>query len=277
MNYKKMFFPVGGGDELEERLYGALLITKFFDIKLEILKCSFPQSKKYKELGLSQHIVEEIEEDVGVKLSDEDKDFKELLEKVAKQLEFNFPFNNSQIDLIIKEGVRSKLIEEDSKYCDLVIAAAPPQGVTTATFETALLKSGKPVLMFPRVLKKFRLDSVIIGWNGSPEASRAITLSIDMLKKAQRVHIVSSEEYTKSDEKMNKLIDYLKEHDVDATYKIVETTRIPGEALLTNALDGNFDLIVAGAFGQKGLKELMFGGATKYLLEHSPIPVFMSH
>lgn len=277
MNYKKMFFPVGGGDELEERLYGALLIAKFFDIKLEILKCSFPQSRKYKELGLSQHIVEEIEKVVGLKLSDEEKDFNELFEKVTKQLGFKFPLDNTQLELIKKEGVRSKLIEEDSKYCDLVIAAAPPQGVTTATFETAILKSGKPVLMFPRVLKKFQLDSVIIGWNGSPEASRAISLSIDIIKKAQRVHIISSEEYTKSDDRMNKLIDYLKEHDIQATYKIVETTRIPGESLLTNALDGNFDLIVAGAFGQKGLKELMFGGTTKYLLEHSPLPVFMSH
>eukprot|EP01029_Cantina_marsupialis_P014661 TRINITY_DN321568_c0_g2_i1.p1 TRINITY_DN321568_c0_g2~~TRINITY_DN321568_c0_g2_i1.p1 ORF type:complete len:226 (-),score=49.93 TRINITY_DN321568_c0_g2_i1:117-755(-) len=210
-------------------------------------------------------------------LNDEDNDFDKLLNKVSKELTYNYPTDKSKIELIKKEGVRSKLIEEESKYCDLVIAAAPPQGVTTATFETAVLKSGKPVLMFPRVLKNFQLDSIIIGWNGSPEASRAITLSLDLLKKAQKVHIISSEEYSKSEEHMAKLLNYLKDHEINATYKIVNTTGIPGEALLTNALDGNFDLIVAGAFGQRGLKELMFGGTTKYLLEHSTIPVFMSH
>lgn len=275
MNYKKMFFPIGGGNELEERLYGALLIAKYFDIKLEILKCSFPQSKTYKELGLSKHIVEEIEKVVKMKTNDEDSDFDKLLKKVVNDLDFTD--DNKKLEIIKKEGVRSKLIEEESKYSDLVIVASPPQGVTTATFETAVLKSGKPVLMFPRVLKSFQIDSVIIGWNSSPEASRAITLSLEILKKAQKVHIISSEEYTNSDEKMKKLLDYLKEHNIEATYKIVETTRVPGEALLTNALDGNFDLIVAGAFGQKGLKELMFGGTTKYLLEHLSIPVFMSH
>lgn len=277
MRYKKMFFPVGGGDELKERLYGALLIAKYFDIKLEILKCSFPQSKRYKELGLSKHIVEEIEKVVDMRINDENNDFDKLLSIVADELGFTFPDDKGQIELLKREGVRSKLIEEESKYCDLVIAASPPQGVTTATFETAILKSGKPVLMFPRVLKEFKLDSVIIGWNGSPEASRAVTLSIGILKKAQKVHIISSEEYSKSEEHMAKLLNYLKEHDIEATYEIVETTRVPGEALLTNALDGNFDLIVAGAFGQKGLKELMFGGTTKYLLEHVSIPVFMSH
>jgi len=277
MNYKKLFFPIGGGDELEQRLYGALLIAKFFDMKLEILKCSFPKSKKYQELGLSKNIVEEIEKVADIKINDENNNFDKLLKKVTKNLNLTPAYTSEQLQVIFKEGVRSKLIEEESKYCDMVIAAVPPKGFTTDTFETAVLKSGKPVLMFPRILKKFQLNSIIVGWNASVQSSRTITLSIELLKKAQKVHIVSSKEYIKDGEKLQRLIEYLKIHDIKATHKIVQTTRIPGEALLANALDGNFDLIVAGAFGQKGLRELMFGGTTKYLLEHSAIPVFMSH
>ncbi|MGB9801696.1 MAG: universal stress protein, partial [Arcobacter sp.] len=168
-------------------------------------------------------------------------------------------------------------VEEESKFCDIVIAASPPSGIATATFETSVLKSGKPVLMFPRTMKTFNTKSILIGWNNTVESSRAITSSVELLKQAQRVQIVSSDEYSGDMVKINQLIEYLKFHGIDASYKIVETTRIPGQALLNAALDGNFDLIVAGAYGHKGLRELMFGGATRYLLEHSTLPVFMSH
>lgn len=282
MNYKKLFFPIGGGDELEERLYAALLLAKTLDTKLEILKCDLKSNiNMYKTLSLPKDILIKIDEVVDSKYDDENIEFKLLFKKVAKEIGINIDDKSSKENtfayLKIKEGIRSTLIEQESKFCDLVIAAAPPSGVTTATFETAVLKSGKPVLMFPRVMKNFSVNSIIIGWNNSTEASRAITSSITLLKKAQRVHIVSSPEYIENLDVMQNLIDYLKEHEIDASFEIVETTRIPGQALLNAALDGDFDLIVAGAYGHKGLKELMFGGATRYLLEKSTLPIFMTH
>jgi len=274
MNYKKLFFPIGGGNVLEERIYGALLIAKKFNIKLEVLKSVLKSNTSlYKSYAMPEELQNEIDAVIDTKFDNENKEFIALFNKVLKEVDLDGSF----VNLKIKEGLRSSLVEQESKYCDLVIAAAPPAGVTTATFETSVLKSGKSVLMFPRKMKTFSMDSIIIGWNNSTEASRAVTSSIDLLKQAQKVHVVSSSEYTEDLDTMTNLIAYLKEHDVNASYEIVKTTRIPGQALLTAALDGNFDLIVAGAYGHKGLKELMFGGATRYLLENSTLPVFMSH
>lgn len=278
--YKKIFFPIGGGDELEERLYGAFLVAKYFNTNLEVLKCGFKTNKSmYKALSLPKEVLHNIEEVIDSNYEDENTHFTSLVKKVAEEINIDITKvpNKPYITLNIKEGLRSKLVENESKYCDLVVAAAPPSGVTTATFETAILKSGKSVLMIPRIMRKFSLDSIIIGWNNSPESSRAITSSIEILKCAQKVKIVSSLEYLDDESCIQKLIDYLKTHDINATYEIVTTTRIPGQALLNAALDGNFDLIVAGAYGHRGLKELMFGGATRYLLENSKIPIFMSH
>jgi len=283
MNYKKLFFPIGGGDELEERIYGALLIAKHLKTSLEVLNCGHKTNiSMYKNLALPSELMNKIDKVVDTKYADENESLNAMFNKLANELAVKVSTdtldNEANVYLRLKEGFRSTLVEQESKFCDLVIAAAPPLGLATATFETVVLKSGKPILMFPRVLKKFNMDSVIIGWNNSPEASRAITSSIEILKNAQRVHIVSSLQYI--DDKMENvksLIEYLKKHDIDASYEIVKTTRIPGQALLNAALDGNFDLIVAGAYGHKGLKELMFGGATRYLLEKSTLPVFMSH
>lgn len=274
MNYKKLFFPIGGGEELEERLYGAFLIADKFNTKLEVLKCmKETNSNIYKSYAIPQNIVREIDKIIVAEYEDENKDFTAIFKKVINESNID----NALVNLKIKRGLRSFLVEEESKFCDLVIASAPPLGISTATFETSVLKSGKPVLMFPRIMKTFSMNSVIIGWNNSIEASRALSSSIEILKQAQKVHIVSSLEYVKEPQIMQNLVDYLLEHEIDVSYEIVKTTRIPGQALLNAALDGNFDLIVAGAYGHKGLKELMFGGATRYLLENSSLPVFMSH
>jgi nucleotide-binding universal stress UspA family protein len=282
MNYKKMFFPIGGGDELEERIYGALLVAKYFNINLEILKCGPKYNlNMYKNLSIPEDLFNKIDEVVDKKHKDEDLEFKELFEKIVKEIDIkisNSPLpSEASAYLKTRKGLRSNIIEQESKFCDLVIAASPPLGVTTSTFETAVLKSGKSVLMIPRIMKTFSTKAVIIGWNNSPEASRALTSSIDILKEAERVHIVSSEEYVGGSNIIRDLLTYLKSHNIDATHEIVKTTRIPGQALLNAALDGNFDLIVAGAYGHRGLKEMMFGGATRYLLEKSTLPIFMSH
>lgn len=282
MVLKKMFFPVGGGDELEERLYGACLVAKHFKTNLEILKCGLKTNINiYKTLSLPEDIVNKIDSVVDSKYSDENSNFKLIFETVTKEVGIKIskePIKNeANVFLNIKEGLRSTLIEQNSKFCDLVIAAAPPSGIATATFETAVIKSGKPVLMIPRIMRKFSTQSIIIGWNNSTEVSSAVTSAVEILKQAQRVHIVSSEEYTEDPQSMQNLLDYLSQHGIDASFEIIQTTKIPGQALLNAALDGNFDLIIAGAYGHKGLKELMLGGATKYLLTNSTLPVFMAH
>lgn len=282
MSYKKMFFPVGGGEELKSRLYGACLVAKYFDSNLEILKSGRNSNiDLYQNLEIPKQITSEIDKLFDMKYQEENINFKEILKKVSDLADISYSDKISQqkskVTLKIRKGNRSEMVEQESKFCDIVIAAAPPSGIATSTFETAVMKSGKAVIMIPRVMEKFSAKSVLIGWNNSPEVSRALTSSIDILKKAERVHIISSKDYAKNIEIMENLISYLNEHKIEATYEIVETTNIPGEALLNCALDGNFDLIVAGAYGYKGLRELMFGGATKYLLKNSTLPVFMSY
>ncbi len=274
MPYKKLFFPIGGGEELEERLLGGFLITKKLNAKLDVLHCVIKPNSNFH--GISRSILKTIEAATEARLKEENKKFAELFEKSANSIDESF-LKDKKVNLKIKEGIRSFLVEEESKYCDLLIASAPPSGIATATFESAVLKSGKPVLMLPRVLKTFKTDKILIGWNGSTEASRALTMSIPLLKLAKEVHLISSNEYVHSKDIIENLLQYLKEHEINATMKLVKTTKIPGQALLNVAKEDNFDLIVAGAYGNRGLKELMFGGATQYLLENSHIPVFMSH
>lgn len=277
MIYKKMFFPIGGGEELEERLYGAFLIAKYFNTNLEVFQSYLNTSKSVADsLLLPSDIQTTVDGILGNRLKKEKKEFLLLVDKVKKDLEIKED-ENLQIDIKMKEGIRSSMIGLYGKVSDVVIAASPPKGVPTATFETIVQQTGKSVITFPRVMKSFSLDSIVVLWNNTPESSRALTSSIELLKVAKRVEIVTSKAFVKYDSLLDDLLIYLGNHGIKATSKIVEITMVPGEALLNHANDGGFDLIVAGTHGQKGLRELMFGGTTRYFLEKSNIPIFLSH
>lgn len=282
MDYKKLFFPIGGGDELKERIHGALLITDYFNAHLEVFKAQAKPSDMISiDVNIPQSVLKDLNTAAKEKLDEDllmhETIFQEQMNKVGIKHSSQIQDGVATAEITTGEGYRSKLIDQASKFCDLVIVAAPHEGRLTATFETTVTKSGKPALMFPRKMKSFKIDKILIGWNNSPEVARAITEAIPLLQKAKEVHIITSKEFTPDSSIMTKLQSYLEIHDVKSDYKIVETTKIPGEALLDYARRGQFDIIVAGAFGHRGLKELMLGGTTKYILEHSDIPIFMAH
>lgn len=278
MNYKKFFMPIGGGEELRERIYGALLVTKHFNVHLEILH-SMPSVKLDRQIP--SHIIEELEAFSNKNREKETEKFNLLLKDLTKDIDIevskDFTADCATVSILLQLGDRSSMVTKESKYCDLVVAASPPDGITTATFEAAVLHSGKPVIMIPRRMRTFKTESIMIAWNDSQEVARAITSAIGILKDAKRVHLISTEEYSHKGKDLDKLKNYLAFHGIKITQALIKTTMQPGEALLNTAQDGGFDLIITGAYGHKGLKEIVFGGTTKYLLKHSNLPVFMSH
>ncbi len=282
MEYKKIFFPIGGGEELRGRIHGALLIAKHFNSHLEILKSLAKPSQIMKfDDSLPETVLKELNAMAKDRLEEDmvihETIFAEEIIKVGITSSSKAQEDTATAEIITGEGYRSKLIEQESKYCDLVIVSSPHNGRITATFETTITKSGKPALMFPREMDEFKTEKILIGWNNTPEAARAVSEAIPIMKKAKKVNIISSKEYIKDTKDIEKLQSYLKVHNIDTEFDLIETTKIPGEALLKFAQEGKFDLIIAGAFGHRGLRELMFGGTTKYILQNSTVPIFMAH
>jgi len=280
---KKMLFPVGGGDELATRIYGALLVSKSFNTHLEIqLSEANVHTGVPKGMVIPNEIIEKLEKvqinNLKTTMDRHRKIFDECCAKLNVTQSETPLDGKSTAHLTITAGLRSTVVAQQTKFCDMVIAAAPQKGVTTATFEAAVTESGKPVMVIPRSLKEFKADEIIIGWNNSAEASRAVSEAIPLMKRAKRVHIVSSEAYTTENlTRIRDLKNYLLIHGIETTFELIKTTFIPGEALLRSAKEGGFNLIVAGAYGHKGLKEIMLGGSSRHLLEHTTVPTLVSH
>ena len=147
--------------------------------------------------------------------------------------------------------------------------------------EEWLFGVGRPCLLYPEdSLQDFSLDSVVIGWDFSKSAARAVGDALPILRRARqvRVAVVRGEKDIPQADVRTPLIEFLATHDVACDIDEYELEgRTIGQAILEHAGGAKASLVVLGAFGHSRLKEFLLGGATKEVLDASRIPLFMSH
>jgi nucleotide-binding universal stress UspA family protein len=171
------------------------------------------------------------------------------------------------------------------RYADLVIVGQgididDPTGELAVLPEELVLGIGRPVLVVPRY-GAFTLlgDHVLVGWNASREAARAVNDALPLLRRAQRVTVLSVDP-ADSDRRLPgaDITLHLARHGVNAVASQTFGADIAvGDILLSVAADVGADLIVIGAYGHSRLREMVLGGVTRHLLRHMTVPVLMSH
>lgn len=174
-----------------------------------------------------------------------------------------------------------------ARYADLVIAAQPQSGETGGTpagFAADLvLSAGRPVLFvpyagrFPSVGKR-----VLVAWNTSPEAARALRDALPILTRAGWVEVTAFDpEALDAHHGEVPCADiglFLARHGIKVSVSQQAGTDLDvGLQLLSRAADCAADLIVMGAYGHSRLREWILGGVTRTLLESMTVPVLMSH
>jgi nucleotide-binding universal stress UspA family protein len=147
--------------------------------------------------------------------------------------------------------------------------------------ETTLFESGRPTLIVPYIQKApLKLDRVMVCWDGSRPAARAIADAMPLLERAGRVEVVIvANERGKQDEIAGADIgQHLARHGLK-----VDVNRIAGgdidvaDALLSHAADSSADLMVMGGYGHSRLREFVLGGVTHSILRSMTAPTLMSH
>ena len=169
-----------------------------------------------------------------------------------------------------------------ARYCDLVVLgqSEPGDGLRRALAEEVILGAGRPVLMVPYA-GRFP-DSgkrVLVAWNASPEAARAVTGALPLLAAAKSVEVVAFGNGGDHGELPGAdLALFLARHGVKATAARQDANGVDiGSQILSRAADNDADLIVMGAYGHSRMRELALGGATRALLDSMTVPVLMAH
>jgi nucleotide-binding universal stress UspA family protein len=135
--------------------------------------------------------------------------------------------------------------------------------------EAALFDSGRPVLIVPYIQTQgLRLDHVLVCWDGSRNAARAIADANPFLARAKAIEVVTAGADIKSDEIPGAdIAHHLARHGLKIEVKsiIAPGLDVPN-AILSHAADVSADFIVMGAYGHSRLREFVLGGATRGIL-----------
>jgi len=174
-----------------------------------------------------------------------------------------------------------------ARYADLVVIgqlnAELPSGVHGDFERSVPLAVGRPVLVVPYAFERRPIGHrVLVAWNASREAARAVADALPLLKRAGHVHVVAFQPEKSGAahgaEPGADIALYLARHGVKVTVSRYDAPDVDvGNQLLSRAFDLSADLIVMGAWGRSRLREFILGGVTRTLLESMTVPVLMSH
>ena len=153
-------------------------------------------------------------------------------------------------------------------------------GVAKDFEQRILLAASKPVLAVPYTYEHKPVGRrILVAWNASREAARAVGDAMPLLERAAHVQVaLFRQEPRQGEEPGADLIAHLKRHGVKAALSRHDASDIDvGNLLLSTAFDAQADLIVMGAWGHTRLAELVLGGVTRTILGSMTVPVLMSH
>jgi len=163
---------------------------------------------------------------------------------------------------------------------DLIVMPQPgalPK-MPESVFETALFDSGRPVLVVPPRFSGMVGKKILFAWNGSTESARAISLAMPVMSGAQSIDVLSVDGAMVPGPSSAEIAESLRSHGLNVTSQHVKPgTRTAGQTIVDTAIAGGCDLIVKGAYTQSRLRQMIFGGMTRHLILHSPLPVLFSY
>lgn len=177
-------------------------------------------------------------------------------------------------------GSVPKTIAQVGRLSDLIVISRPEayEVITDDAFTAALFDTGRPTLIAPTRIVDDPLEHVMVAWNGSLQAARAIDGAMPMLRIANRVSIFSVPARPDDLQHDLGLVEHLARHGILAVCLNPEgDTGDIGALLLQTAADEGVTMIVMGAYTHNRLREAILGGVTHHVLMNAEIPVLMMH
>lgn len=180
-------------------------------------------------------------------------------------------------------GAADRITRLARRFDIAVIGQAEPDRMASEEIiaEGVLFGAGRPVIVVPFIQKKgIEFDRVMVCWDGSRAAARAIGDSMPFLKKAKQVEvvIVANEPGKKDEVPGADLGQHLARHDLKVEVKRLTSPDLDvANTLLSYAADSGATFMVMGGYGHSRLREFVLGGATRGILSSMTVPTLLSH
>jgi nucleotide-binding universal stress UspA family protein len=176
------------------------------------------------------------------------------------------------------EGAGSAVVEERGRRADFIVIARPVPDDDASTrheFQAALFRTERPVLVVPEG-KSVRFGRcVAIAWRDDSRTAKAMIPALRVLSGSERVHLLAG---VRTGVATPGIPAVLQDHGISASLHILPIAEGPfGKALLEKLHELGADMLVMGAYAHNPLREMIFGGVTRYICDHADVPVLMRH
>ena len=186
----------------------------------------------------------------------------------------------------VSQGDTIESLCHASRWSDLLIVERPQLNPDAPTgwglVSRTVFDASAPVVVVPETAPCTSVGKrIVVAWNHSREATLAIRGALPLLARADHVTVLEGNPgenpfglrwVPKLD-----LRAWLARRGIAAEYRAFEARKDQGAALLDAAHTAQADLIVMGAWGQSRIAELVLGGATRHLFQHSDLPLLVAH
>jgi nucleotide-binding universal stress UspA family protein len=279
MDFRTILVPIEEHDLMNPTLETALLFARKFDSYIEGFALRVAPAA-YAAVDVDTVAIPQLEQDIAENRQRNQSLFENFMQ------EHGVPRGGAATVLSSRwledapEGDR--FVGSHGRLFNVIVLGRPgrdPKGPRMSTLEAALFESGRPVLIAPPSPRPDIGRNVLIAWNCSTEQARTIAFAMPILKRANRVVVLTVEGGAAVPGPTGQqLCYYLQLSGVPAKPLTVGLGgRLTGEAVLAHANALGCDLLIKGAYTQSRMRQFIFGGTTRYILNNASLPVFMAH
>lgn len=175
-------------------------------------------------------------------------------------------------------GRQADAVALRGRLADIIFVAQPDGQLGVNTFESALLNTGKPVVVVPPLDVSSIGKTIAIAWNGSAEVAGAVTTSRPIIEEAEKLIILSAPEAETHHLPAEDLAKYLRWHGQESETITIECDpHEVGQTLLQTCAANGVDLLIMGGYAQVRRHDFKIGGVTQYVVDNAQIPVLFHH
>ena len=190
------------------------------------------------------------------------------------------------LEWIREQGRPNTALARLSRFYDLLLIgqfSEPADTNRPVRAEDLVLMSGTPLIIVPNgyAVRPFE-EYAVVAWDGSRPAARALSDAMQILETKKRLDVVTVTARGKgapaaADSGPN-VITHLRRHGVDARQVTLEASREGiGQTILDYCAENQPDVLVMGAFSHTRIREDLFGGVTRQVMQTMNVPVLMAH
>jgi nucleotide-binding universal stress UspA family protein len=276
MNYATVMVGMAIGRLNDSRLEVAAQLAERFGARvIGIAAAEFSPPLYFTEGEPAQRLIDQGWAVVKSRLKDLEGEFRAAMQNRAIEVEWR-----------CAEDFPTRYIVQQARACDIIVVGEAPDGALADPFtqlnpSDLVMQAGRPLLVVPDACNWLDLRNVLVAWKNTPEARRAVSDALPLLRKSTDVIVVEIVEdgadRAVALSRIGDVVAWLSRHGVRASEQVPEQRGDAATQLERIASEVGAGVVVAGAYGHSRLREWVLGGVTRRLINPSNRCALLSH